>query len=123
MTTTSDLIAELKEKKKGCGNSLGTYNRGLNFKDEVCGGNWEEYYYEDGDHTHRDDQWVITLCPTCQAEITALQKGIDACDDLIKKEIEFLEEIYNQSYSRKTDELIIEKLNQLKAEIKEEAEK
>jgi hypothetical protein len=74
--TLEQLKSELTEKEKGCGLYIGE-NRIGNL---LCGKN----YWLNG-------QYAFQFCPTCQAEISALKKGISTC-----------EEILNQSQQKKT---------------------
>ena len=59
------LKTELKEKEKGCGKRFEISENRL----AICG----KYYYDEKEQT---------LCPTCQAEISALKKEISACEEI-----------------------------------------
>lgn len=62
------LLNELKEKEKGCGTRL------PNFKEQkiICG------------MIHKNNNIGKILCPVCRAEISALKKGISACEEVQK---------------------------------------
>ena len=64
-----DLLNELKEKEKGCGKRFEISENRL----AICG----KYYYDEKEQT---------LCPTCQAEISALKKGISACEEILNSQ-------------------------------------
>jgi len=59
-----DLLNELKEKEKGCNATIDVTNDLI----RVACGDFETY------------------CPTCQAEISALKKGIKACEEILNNQ-------------------------------------
>lgn len=73
--TLEQLKSELKEKEKGCGTEI---------IDKIsCGDKLGTFV----------TQW---LCPTCQAEISALKKGISACEEALSQRNQEILEIIDK---------------------------
>jgi hypothetical protein len=72
MNKLEQLKSELKEKEKGCGTEI---------IDKVsCGDKLGTFV----------TQW---LCPSCKAEISALKKGISACEERNKEILEIVDKL------------------------------
>jgi hypothetical protein len=67
----SQLKSELQEKEKGCGKRFNYYGDG-NFVNTIC--------------TMHGINCNGVYCPTCQAEISALKKGISACEEILNSQ-------------------------------------
>jgi hypothetical protein len=84
------LKAELQEKEKGCGKEMVHYKPFV--EPEVCGTKiWEEIEYQDGCHTHKDQEQVLLLCPSCQSKKQGLIQGAKMMiEERDEKELEIL---------------------------------
>jgi hypothetical protein len=63
----TDLVKQLEDKKKGCGKT---------FNNLICG---ESY-----DSSYKPTRFLY--CPTCQAKIEYLKKGISACEEILNSQ-------------------------------------
>ncbi len=112
---TLNLKTEIKKINQGCGKRFEISENRL----AICG----KYYYDEKEQT---------LCPTCQAEISALKKGISACEEalsqrnkeileIIDHEIEEEMKAIDKKVIRKTWD-IVDELRYLKRQLTTEGE-
>jgi hypothetical protein len=76
MNKLEQLKTEIEKINQGCGKRFEISENRL----AICG----KYYYDEKEQT---------LCPSCQAEISALKKGISACEERNKEILEIIEKI------------------------------
>ena len=84
---TLNLKTEIEKINQGCGKRFEISENRL----AICG----KYYYDEKEQT---------LCPTCQAEISALKKGISACEEALSQRNKEILEIIDKLKIKHTKE-------------------
>jgi hypothetical protein len=71
---------------------------------------WEEIKYQDGCHTHKDQEEVLLLCPSCQKYKQGLIQGAKMVIEEIRR---ISEEYFNEEYYHDFPKEPFETLKQL----------
>ncbi len=111
MNKLEQLKSELAKINQGCGKNLGAYM-------EI-----PKEYENASDKIRKEKSFSVEvicgkqeLCPSCQAEISALKKGISACEERDKEILEKIE-IWRDNLTKKKMDFYEEDIDELKQQL------